>query len=219
MLPTRWTKALTGLATFPLFLLVADRPFHPVPGSPDASAESIPQAAAASIHTATAPEHGPAPAVLALGLAARSQDDGRPVAERFAFSSRGTAKNESTDPTRFVLTFPLFSLTTGEAVGTITHNFTCSKTAPPPCAVMDHTDTFRFGNGEIVMGGPLSLAPDPQRPGFVLYGEPGDADNIVSTGRAFAGRTGRVRVFGLADARKSPAEATFTELEVIELNP
>lgn len=130
-----------------------------------------------------------------------------------AVNVRGTALNESTDPTRLNFTTDLFSLATGQLIGTATDEI---EGAPP---LVVATTTFRLPQGEIVNRMTVSVVPDPQRPGFVLTGARPETETIVSGTRAFEGRTGRVRLSGAVDGRNSPFEETFDDFFAIELNP
>jgi hypothetical protein len=149
------------------------------------------------------------------GLTASAAGD--QPAQMIAVNTRGTANNESTDPSRVTYTFPLYSLTTGERLGTGTDDATCVSTTPPPCAVVDDIATFRLPQGDIVSHALLAVAPDPLRPGFILVGARPNADTIVKATGAFAGRTGRVRLSGGDDMRQFPGTLIQDDFWVIEL--
>ncbi len=74
-------------------------------------------------------------------------------------------------------TFPLYSLVDGSLVGNATDDVACSSSTPPPCAVVDAITTFRFTQGMLPLGtivnhAQVSIAPDVQRPGFIIVGAP-----------------------------------------------
>ena len=157
----------------------------------------------------------------ALGTASRSaaaSDQSATPAEIIAVNTRGTAKNESTDPARVTYTFPLYSLTAGQQVGTGIDDATCISSTPPPCGVVDDIATFHLPQGDIVSHALLGVAPDPLRPGFILVGSRPAANTIIKATGAYSGRTGRVRLSGGDDMRQFPMTLIQDDFWVIELS-
>jgi hypothetical protein len=139
-----------------------------------------------------------------------------------AVSTRGDAKNESTDPMRLKFTFPLYSLVDGSLVGNATDDVACSSSTPPPCAVVDAITTFRFTQGRFPLGtivdhAQVSIAPDVQRPGFIIVGSRPARPTIESATGAYAGRSGGVLLSGGNDVRNFPNELIQDDFWVIEL--
>lgn len=144
---------------------------------------------------------------------------GEPFPDFIALNPRGTARNTSTDPAHLVFTVDLFSLASGEKVGTLTDDITCSAAAAPPCLVFDIVTTYRLPGGDIVNHGYWSGVPDPQRSGFILAGTRPDRDTIVSGTGRFEGRTGRATGWGTVDGRRLPDELGYDMFTVIRLDP
>jgi hypothetical protein len=139
-----------------------------------------------------------------------------PASDLMALNLRGTAQREETQPERFQYTTDLYSLATGERIGTGTH----SVVAAGPL-VFDVTDTFRLPAGNVVSRHRGSAVPDPDHPGFVVTGIHPDGKTIVpelGTG-SYAGRTGRLRMSGWHGLTKFPGEVSFDSFFVIELDP
>jgi hypothetical protein len=154
----------------------------------------------------------------AAGVAAAAGGPSRYIAVR----TMGSARNESTDPLRQRFTFPLYSLTDGSLVGTATDDLACSQTVPPPCAVFDAITTFRFTQGTVPAGtivnhAEVSVAPDAQRPGFVINGARSTQPTIQGGSGAYAGRTGIVILSGANDIRGFPNELAQDDLWLIQL--
>lgn len=134
----------------------------------------------------------------------------------------GTARNESSDPLRQRFTFPLYSLVDGSLVGTATDDIACSQSTPPPCLVIDAITTFRFTQGMFPLGSivnhaQVSIAPDAQRPGFIVNGARSSQPTIQGGTGAYAGRSGIVVLSGANDIRGFPAQLTQDDLWLIEL--
>ncbi len=162
--------------------------------------------AGALLFPGSAPASAPAPA-------------GAGSAEVIAVNTRGTAQNISESPMRTVFEFDLYSLATGERIGTAHDDVFCSTTTPPPCQVFDAVTTFRLPGGDITNHAQVSVVPDPQRPGHFLVAARPEGKSIVSATGAYAGRTGTVRMSGHDDGRGYPSELTVDDLWVIELDP
>ncbi len=153
----------------------------------------------------------------ASGLGRASVSAGNaPPRDSIALNSRGTAHDESADPVRFVYTLPLYSLVTGRQIGTAVDEATCVSSTPPPCAVVDDTQTFHMPEGDIVSHALVSVVPDPQRPGFILTGSRPSANTIVKATGLFAGRTGVVRESAVDDARAFPGTIVEDAFWVID---
>ena len=162
---------------------------------------------------------GVAGALLLPGLAPASPPAATGSPDVVAVNSRGTAKNVSDNPMRTVFEFDLYSLATGERIGTAHDDVFCSTSTPPPCQVFDAVTTFRLPGGEITNHVQVSVVPDPQRPGFFLVAARPEGKSIVSATGIYAGRTGSARLSGLDDGRAYPDELTVDDLWVIELDP
>ena len=131
-----------------------------------------------------------------------------------AVNSKGTAQNESTDPMRTRFTFPMYSLATGEEIGTITDDI---GNTPVP-GVVDVITTYRFADGEIVNHMPVSIAQDSQKPGWIVVGNRPEGNSIVKATGAYEGRTGRVHLSGVDDITKFPNEVYQDDFWIIELD-
>jgi len=142
-------------------------------------------------------------------------DAGDTVALRFA----GRLPNQSSDPTHLVFTGEVRSMSTGEVVGTMTHDVTCLSSTPPPCAVLDAVNTFRLAEGALVNHALESVAPDPQHADFVLIGNHPPGESIVSGTGAYEGRTGRAHMSARHEISELPGFATFDDFWLIELDP
>ena len=95
-----------------------------------------------------------------IGLGRASVSAGTPPPrDSIALNSRGTAHDELADPVRFVYTLPLYSLVTGRQIGTAVDEATCVSSTPPPCAVVDDTQTFHMPEGDIVSHALVSVVP------------------------------------------------------------
>jgi hypothetical protein len=147
------------------------------------------------------------------------------VTQYIAVRTRGDAKDENNDPfgARHRFTFPLYSMVDGSLVGNATDDVACSSTTAPPCAVVDAITTFRFtrgpwGIGTIVNEGQVSIAPDPQKPGFIINGERGAGNTIRSATGDFAGHTATVSISGGNDVHNFPMELIQDDFWLIELH-
>ncbi|MGH9035431.1 MAG: hypothetical protein ACRD0O_06675, partial [Acidimicrobiia bacterium] len=122
-----------------------------------------------------------------------------------ALNSRGTAPNTSADSMRTVYEFDLFSLATGERVGTATDDIFCSTTTPPPCQVFDARTTFRLPDGEFTNHAQVTVVPDPQRPGWFLVASLPASKGVIGGTGAYEGRTGTVKLTGVNEGSSYPA--------------
>ena len=134
--------------------------------------------------------------------------------DTLAFNFRGTGRGEPAQSGRFQYTTDVYSMVTGEKVGTGTHNIS------PPSAVMDHVMTFHLPDGDLVVHSTESVAPDPQHSGFALIGIHEDNNIVPAKGTgAYAGRSGKVTMSGWHDANRFPEQATFNDFYLIEFAP
>lgn len=133
-----------------------------------------------------------------------------------ALNTRGTARNISTDPMRTVFEFDVYSLATGERIGTANDSVFCSTQTPPPCQVFDAVTTFRLPDGEITNHAQVSVVPDPQRPGGFLVGARPTENSIASGTGAYEGKQARVRLTGWDDGSRYPNELGADDVWVIE---
>jgi hypothetical protein len=149
------------------------------------------------------------PGVGAAEAATAAQGD------TLALHFRGVGNQQPAEQGRFQWSTDLYSLVTGEKVGTGIHNVS------PPAPIMDHVITFRLPDGDLVAHSKESVASDPQHQGFFLIGIHAKENNIVparGTG-AYAGRTGRVTMSGRHDGNKFPEQVGFNDFYLIELDP
>jgi hypothetical protein len=124
--------------------------------------------------------------------------------------------DESSDPTRFEYTTPLFSLSDGTLKGSVVDSMTCG-TGPPPCLVFDVTTVLRYPDGEVTLRHEIPVAPDPGRPGFFHFGTRPSSNRIVSSTGAYAGRTGWLAFSGSVDMRRSPDPMPFEGIGMLVL--
>ncbi len=136
-----------------------------------------------------------------------------------ALNSRGKAPNTSSDSMRQVYEFDLYSLATGEKIGTAVDDIFCSTATPPPCQVFDAKTTFKLPDGEFTNHAQVSVVFDPQRPGWVLVASLPSSKGIISGTGAYAGRTGKVILTGVNDASSFPAQLGVDDRWVIEFDP
>jgi hypothetical protein len=151
--------------------------------------------------------------------------DPAPGTQYIAVRTKGDAKDENNDPlgARHKFTFPLYSMVDGTLVGNATDDVACSSTTPPPCAVVDAITTFRFtqgqwGVGTLVNHGQVSIAPDAQKPGFIINGVRGSGNTIMSATGVFAGHTATVGISGGNDVHNFPMELIQDDYWLIELH-
>lgn len=125
--------------------------------------------------------------------------------EYIPVGSLGKSEVEKKDG-RAVMTFPMYSLTTGEVIGTLIND-----AQPNGPGTNDLVTSFVFADGKLVSHTTSSLAQDPAKPGWVLVGMRPDADSIVEATGVFAGRTGRVDLSGTNDMTKFAAGEIFQD--------
>ena len=148
------------------------------------------------------------PGVPAAEAAAGAQGD------TLALHFRGTGTQQPAEPGRFQWSTDLYSLTTGEKVGTGTNN--ADMRAP----IMDQVVTFHLPDGDLVAHSKETVLLDPQHPGFAVVGVHQDNNVVPEKGTgAYAGRTGKVTMSGWHDGNKLPEQATFNDFYLIELDP
>ena len=169
--------------------------------------------------------HSALPRLIAPADYGSGSSDPAPGTQYIAVRTKGDAKDENNDPlgARHKYTFPLYSMVDGTVVGTATDDVACSSTTPPPCAVVDAITTFRFtqgqwGVGTIVNEGQVSIAPDAQKPGFIINGVRGSGNTIKSATGVFAGHTATVSISGGNDVHNFPAELIQDDFWLIELH-
>jgi hypothetical protein len=134
--------------------------------------------------------------------------------DTLALRFRGTGRSEPTEPGRFQWSTDLYSLVTGEKVGTGTNN--ADMRAP----IMDQVMTFHLPDGDLVAHSRESVILDPAHPGFAVVGV--HQDNNIAPERgtgAYAGRAGKVTMSGWHDGTRLPEQATFNDFYLIELDP
>jgi hypothetical protein len=154
--------------------------------------------------------------VAAVGVAAAAPAPKGP--EIIAVTMRGESPNVSTDPLRQAFEFDLYSVATGEKIGTATDDVACKTDSLPGCPLIDAITTFHLADGDIVNRATVAIAPDPARPGYVLNGSFPDGDTIVSGTGAYADRTGRARLSGANNIVGFPQKLTTDDIFVIELD-
>lgn len=136
--------------------------------------------------------------------------------DTLALHFRGTGNQQPAELGRFQWTTDLYSLVTGEKVGTGTNNV---EFITP--FIGDHVMTFRLADGQFVAHSKESIAPSVLHPGFAHAGiHPGENNIVPEKGTgAYAGRTGKVTMSGWHDVNKAPEQATFNDFYLIELDP
>jgi hypothetical protein len=156
-------------------------------------------------------------AVAVLVGPALAVDAGGSPTEVLPLHVFGTARGEPAPPGRVAYTVDVFSITTGERLGTLHDEITCSTSAPPPCLVFDVATTVTLPGGVIQNHAQWSGVPDPQRPGFLLVGtRPGKAV-AQGTGGAYAGRSAEWDGSGTVDTRKFPSELGYDIFSIVTL--
>jgi hypothetical protein len=133
--------------------------------------------------------------------------------EYIPVNSRGKTKPENTSENRTILNFPMYSLATGEEIGTI-----IDDVQPNGPGMFDVITTYTFPDGELVNHMTVSAAQDSQKPGWIIVGKRPDTNTIVKATGVFEGRTGRVDLSGTNDLTKFPAELYQDDFWVIKLN-
>lgn len=89
----------------------------------------------------------------------------RPPTTVMTLNFRGTAQREPSASDRYVYTTDLYSLATGEKVGTATQN--AGFTEKP--GVLDYVVTLHLRDGELVGHQKKNFAPDADHSGFLIY--------------------------------------------------
>ena len=131
-----------------------------------------------------------------------------------AVNVRGTGQRVASAPDRFVRTVDLFSMT-GEILGSATRDF--AFTGPNSG---DDVVTFHFRDGDLVSRSVLIFSAASSDPGFFFVGTQSESKILPERGtRAYAGRTGRLRMAGWHDGRAFPEQAAFDDFFVIQLDP
>lgn len=155
-------------------------------------------------------------AVVGAGTAVAADDGPRLI----SVNMRGTSDNTSTDPTRQVFEFDLFSLETGEKIGTATDDVACKTNDLPGCPLFDAITTFHLPDGDLTNRATVSVSPDPARPGWVLNGSfPAEGEKTVVGGSgAYEGATGQARLSGANEVTGFPLRLTADDIFVIELD-
>lgn len=156
-------------------------------------------------------------ALAAVGAASAAPE---PAKQIIAVNMRGTSENISTNPLRQVFVFDLFSLETGEKIGTATDDIACKTDELPGCPLFDAITTFHLPDGDITNRATVSISPDPARPGWVLNGSfPAEGENTIIGGTgAYEGATGQARLSGANNAVGFPLQLTGDDIFVIELD-
>jgi hypothetical protein len=171
---------------------------------------------AAAVLSTSAPRQPTNARGVRLAAATKAADD---QGETIAAHVAGRLANQSTDPSRWLFSGELRSLATQEKIGTMTHEMTCLGIVGLPCPVVDAVTTFQFTDGTIVNRATVSIALDPERPGFAHIGSHPSGRSIVSGTGAFTGRSGKAHMSGHHDGREAPAHVTFDDFWLIELDP
>jgi hypothetical protein len=138
--------------------------------------------------------------------------------EVIALHVAGTAQSEPTAPGWLAYTVDVFNITTGELLGTLHDEITCSSTAPPPCLVFDVVTTLRLWGGEIMNHAQWSGVPDPQRPGFLLVGSRPQVKTARGTAGDYAHRAAHWAGSGTGDVRNFPAELGYDIFSVVTVD-
>ena len=135
-----------------------------------------------------------------------------------ALNSRGKAPNTSSDSMRQVYEFDLYSLATGEKIGTAIDDTLLDRhaAAVPGIRRQDHLQASRR---RVHQPRPGLGVFDPQRPGWVLVGSLPSSKGIIAGTGAYAGRTGKVTLAGVNNAASYPAELGVDDRWVIQFDP
>jgi hypothetical protein len=138
--------------------------------------------------------------------------------EVIALHVAGTADSEPTAPGQLAYTVDVFNIATGERLGRLHDEITCSSTAPPPCLVFDVVTTLRLRGGEIVNHAQWSGVPDPQRPGFLLVGSRPQVKTANGTEGDYARRAAHWAGSGTVDVRNFPAQLGYDIFSVVTVD-
>ncbi|MGH9036628.1 MAG: hypothetical protein ACRD0O_12775 [Acidimicrobiia bacterium] len=131
----------------------------------------------------------------------------------------GTADSEPTAPGAVAYTVDVFDIKSGEQIGRLHDEITCSSTTPPPCLVFDVVTTMRLtGGGEIVNHAQWSGVPDPQHPGHLLVGSRPGTRTAKGTAGDYAGRVVQWEGSGMADMRSFPARLGYDIFSVVTVS-
>jgi hypothetical protein len=200
----------------------------PAPPAPVAQAAGLAGAAAhaaAGHGAALLPGRSALPRLAPADYGSGSTASESATTQYIAVRTKGDAKDENQDPlgARHKFTFPLYSMVDGSLVGTATDDVACSSTNPPPCAVIDAITTFRFTQGTFPIGtlvneGQVSIAPDAQKPGFIINGVRGSGNTVKSATGAYAGHTATISISGGNDVHNFPMELIQDDFWLIELH-
>lgn len=156
--------------------------------------------------------------VVAIGVGGPLRPvEAQAPAEVIPLHVSGVAASEATDAGHVAYTVEVLSIVTGERLGTLHDELTCSTTAPPPCLVFDVVTTLRLADGEIVNHAQWSGVPDPQRPGFLLVGTRSDAPTARGTAGAYAGRAVRWAGSGTVDTRSFPSRFGYDIFSIVTI--
>jgi hypothetical protein len=158
-------------------------------------------------------------ALLALPVAPAKAASGP---DFVAFNARGTSPVTHHADGSFGFTVDLFSLTTGQRIGSLTDRARCAVPSVPPCTVLEIITTYRLPGGEVVSRAKWSVMPDPGRPGFVLAGSGTrgtQGTTVLRATGAYRGRTGRVSGWGGADMRGFPARIGIDIFGLLRFDP
>lgn len=137
--------------------------------------------------------------------------------EVIAMHVSGVADSEPTAPGRVAYTVDVFDITSGERLGALHDEITCSSTAPPPCVVFDVVTTLRVAGGETINHAQWSGVPDPQHPGFLLVGSRPEGKTAKGTAGGYAGRTASWAGSGTVDVRRFPARFGYDIFSVVTI--
>lgn len=127
---------------------------------------------------------------------------------------RGTTDLQpGTAPDQFRYVLDLYDMG-NHKVGIVTHDL--RLTSP---TTGDLTSTFHLPDGDLVNRVEEVFAPDSTRPGFYLIGIHPSQDTLQGDKgrRAYAGRTGRVRMSGWHDASRFPQTVGLDDFWEIQL--
>lgn len=121
----------------------------------------------------------------------------------------GVADSEPTEAGAVAYTVDVFDLKTGERLGDLHDEITCSSSAPPPCVVFDVVTTLRVAGGQVVNHAQWTGVPDPQHPGWLLVGSRPGSKTAKGTGGDYAGRTVAWAGSGTVDMSNFPAQLGY----------
>jgi hypothetical protein len=227
LIPVTLVAVALGISFSPIASAQRADPL-PAPPAPVAQAAGLAGAAGHALAghgAAVLPGRSALRGLVPADYGSGSSSESAATTQYIAVRTKGDAKDENQDPlgARHKFTFPLYSMVDGSLVGNATDDVACSSTTPPPCAVVDAITTFRFTQGTFPIGtlvneGQVSIAPDAQKPGFIINGVRGSGNTTKSATGAYAGHTATISISGGNDVHNFPMELIQDDFWLIEVH-